>query len=96
MSDELVALVKRLVSYDSSEADGVLEAAGFIEGWLDARGIAVESDEVRGLPVLKAEVGPADVPTVVLHGHIDVVPALAGQFEPRVEGDRLYGRVPTT
>jgi len=92
MSDELVALVRRLVSYDSSEADGVLEAAGFIEGWLDSRGIQVESDEVRGRPVLKAEVGPGDAPTVVLHGHIDVVPAQDGQFEPRVEGDRLYGR----
>jgi succinyl-diaminopimelate desuccinylase len=92
MSDELVALVKRLVSYDSSETDGVLEAAGFIEGWLDSRGISVESDEVRGLPVLKAEVGPEGAPTVVLHGHIDVVPGQAGQFEPRVDGDRLYGR----
>jgi succinyl-diaminopimelate desuccinylase len=70
----------------------VLEAAGFIEGWLDSRGIQVESDEVRGLPVLKAEVGPEEALTVVLHGHIDVVPAQAGQFEPRVEGDRLYGR----
>jgi succinyl-diaminopimelate desuccinylase len=92
MSDELVALATRLVSYDSSEIDGVLEAAGFIEGWLDSRGIEVESDEVRGLPVLKAEVGPKDAPTVVLHGHIDVVPGQAGQFEPRVDGDRLYGR----
>jgi succinyl-diaminopimelate desuccinylase len=92
MSDELLALASRLVSYDSSEVDGVLEAAGFIEGWLDSRGIEVESDEVRGLPVLKAEVGPEDAPTVVLHGHIDVVPGQPGQFEPRVDGDRLYGR----
>jgi succinyl-diaminopimelate desuccinylase len=92
MSDELVGLVERLVRYDSAEADGVRETARFIEGWLDSRGIAVESDEVRGLPVLKAEVGPEEAPTVVLHGHIDVVPAPAGQFEPRLEGDRLYGR----
>ena len=92
MSDELVALASRLVGYDTSEPDAVLEAAGFIEGWLDARGIGVESDEVRGLPVLKAEVGPEDAPTVVLHGHIDVVPGQAGQFEARVDGDRLYGR----
>jgi succinyl-diaminopimelate desuccinylase len=92
MSDELVALVRRLVSYDTSEADGVLEAAGFIEGWLDSRGIGVQSDEVRGLPVLRAEVGPADAPTVVLHGHVDVVPGQAGQFEPRVDGDKLFGR----
>ena len=39
-----------------------------------------------------AEVGPADAPTVVLHGHLDVVPGHAGQFEPEIEGDRLYGR----
>ena len=28
----------------------------------------------------------------MLHGHLDVVPARAEQFTPRVEGDRLYGR----
>src|SRR3954462_1028776 len=92
MSDELVALASRLVAYDTSGAEGVLEAAGFIKGWLEARGIETTGEEVRGLPVLKAEVGPEDAPTVVLHGHIDVVPGQLGQFEPRVEGDRLYGR----
>ena len=48
---------------------------------------------MRGLPVLQGR-GRArrTAPTVVLHGHLDVVPGLAGQFEPRVEGDRLYGR----
>ena len=39
-----------------------------------------------------AEVGPADAPTLVLHGHLDVVPGHAEQFEPRVDGDRLIGR----
>ncbi|HKF82744.1 MAG TPA: M20/M25/M40 family metallo-hydrolase [Solirubrobacterales bacterium] len=39
-----------------------------------------------------AEVGPADAPTVVLHGHIDVVPGHAGQFVPETAGDRLIGR----
>jgi succinyl-diaminopimelate desuccinylase len=92
MSDELVTLASRLISHETSSAEAVLECAGFVEGWLEARGIETESDEVRGLPVLKAEVGPEDAPTVVLHGHIDVVPGLPGQFEPRVDGDRLYGR----
>ncbi len=92
MSDELVALAARLIGYDTAEPDGILEAAGFIEGWLEARGIAVATDEVRGLPVLRAEVGPEGAPTVVLHGHIDVVPGRPGQFDPQVDGDRLYGR----
>jgi len=92
MSDELVALATQLLGYDTSEPDGVLEAAGFVKGWLEARGIEAAGDEVRGLPVLRAEVGPEGAPTVVLHGHLDVVPGLPGQFDPRVEGDRLYGR----
>jgi succinyl-diaminopimelate desuccinylase len=33
-----------------------------------------------------------DVPTVILHGHLDVVPGRPEQFSPRVEGDRLIGR----
>jgi succinyl-diaminopimelate desuccinylase len=92
MSDELVALAERLIGYETTDSEAISEAAGFVEGWLEARGIGVVRDEVRGLPVLKAEVGAAEGPTVVLQGHLDVVPGLAGQFEPRLEGDRLYGR----
>jgi len=92
MSDELLALAKRLIGYDTSEPEAVSEAAGFVKGWLEARGIEAASEEVRGLPVMRAEVGPRDAPTIVLHGHLDVVPGRPGQFDPRVEGDRLYGR----
>ncbi|MGE5280737.1 MAG: M20 family metallopeptidase [Chloroflexota bacterium] len=92
MSDELVALAERLIGYETSSPEAVLECAGFVKGWLEARGIETRSEEARGLPVLRAEVGPEGAPTVVLHGHLDVVPGQAGQFEPRVEGDRLYGR----
>ena len=92
MSEELVALAKRLIGYETSEPEAISEAAGFIKGWLEARGIEASRDEVRGLPIVTAEVGPEGAPTVVLHGHIDVVPGLPGQFEPRVEDDRLYGR----
>ncbi len=91
MSD-LVALAERLISYDTSDADCVHEAAGFVKGWLEARGVEAREESARDLPVLMAEVGPEGAPTVVLHGHLDVVPALAGQFEPRIDGDRLYGR----
>jgi succinyl-diaminopimelate desuccinylase len=92
MSEELVGLAERLIGYETTDSEAISEAAGFVEGWLEARGIGVVRDEVRGLPVLKAEVGAAEGPTVVLQGHLDVVPGLAGQFEPRLEGDRLYGR----
>ncbi len=92
MSAELVALAKRLIGYETSEPEAISEAAGFVKGWLEARGIEADHDLVRGLPVIRAEVGPSAAPTVVLEGHIDVVPGRPGQFEPRIEGDRLYGR----
>jgi succinyl-diaminopimelate desuccinylase len=89
---ELVALAERLIGCETSEPEAISEAAELVEAWLGARGIEAVREEVRGLPVVRAEVGPATAPTVVLHGHLDVVPGLPEQFEPRVEGDRLYGR----
>ncbi len=92
MSNELVTLAEQLIGYETVDPKSIAECAGFVEGWLEARGIEARRDEVRGLPVIKAEVGPEAAPTVVLHGHLDVVPGLPGQFEPRIDGDRLYGR----
>jgi succinyl-diaminopimelate desuccinylase len=89
--DERV-LAERLISYDTSTGEGLRAAVGFVKGWLEARDIPVTGREFAGLPVVLADVGPRDGPTVILHGHVDVVPAHEHQFVPRVEGDRLIGR----
>ncbi len=90
--DERV-LAEKLVGADTSTLDGLRGAAGFVKGWLEARDIAVVEHDYNGLPVLVAAVGPASgAPTVILHGHIDVVPGHPEQFTPRTEGDRLIGR----
>ncbi len=86
-------LTETLIGYDTSTAEGIRQCSGFVKGWLEARDIATRQVAVRDLPVTIAEIGPADAPaTLLLHGHLDVVPGLPGQFEPRVEGERLYGR----
>jgi succinyl-diaminopimelate desuccinylase len=89
--DERV-LTERLLTYDTSTAEGLHAAAGFVKGWLEARDIAVEAHRFGDLHALTASIGPEDVPTLVFHGHLDVVPGHAEQFVPRIEGDRLYGR----
>ncbi len=86
------ALTEQLIRYDTSNDEGIRQAAGFVRGWLESRDIPVEELEIRGLPVLAASVGSGEGPRIVLHGHLDVVPAHAQQFEPRVEGDRIFGR----
>ena len=69
-------LTEKLIGYDTSTPQGIKECAGFVKGWLEARDIPTRVLEVRnGLPVTLATVGPEDAPTtLLLHGHIDVVP----------------------
>jgi succinyl-diaminopimelate desuccinylase len=86
------ALAERLITYDTSTLEGMQSAAGFVKGWLEARDVEVKGAMHNGRPVLAATIGPAEAPTVVLHGHLDVVPARPEQFAARVDGDRLYGR----
>jgi succinyl-diaminopimelate desuccinylase len=86
------ALTERLITYDTSTVEGIQSAAGFVKGWLEARDIDVAAATHNGLPVLAATVGSTDGPTIVLHGHLDVVPGHPEQFDPRVDGDRLFGR----
>src|SRR5437763_6045926 len=85
------ALAERLITYDTSRLDGIRAAAGFVKGWLESHEIEGRDGTVNDLPVLAATVGAEAGPTVVLHGHIDVVPGHPEQFEPRTEADRLFG-----
>jgi succinyl-diaminopimelate desuccinylase len=86
------ALTERLITYDTASLEGMQSAAGFVKGWLEARDVEVTGTMHNGRPVLAATVGPRSGPTILLHGHLDVVPGRPEQFAPRVEGDRLFGR----
>jgi succinyl-diaminopimelate desuccinylase len=89
------ALAERLITYDTSNVDGLRAAAGFVKGWLEAREIEVDDHQFGEVHALSALVGPDEDPahpTLVLHGHLDVVPGRPEQFVPRIEGDRLFGR----
>ncbi|CAN5463325.1 M20/M25/M40 family metallo-hydrolase [soil metagenome] len=87
-----VTLAERLIAFDTASPEGVRRAAEFVGGWLESNDIEARQIEARGLPVTMAEVGPPDAPTLVMHGHLDVVPAEQRQFRPRIDGDRLVGR----
>src|SRR3954465_13628104 len=86
------ALTERLVTYDTSTLEGMQSAAGFVKGWLEARDVQVTGKTHNGRPVLAATVGAQAGATVVLHGHLDPLPARPEQFAPRIEGDRRGGR----
>lgn len=88
------------------EAHGHMErAVELVQGWLSANavdGTTVTVHRLPGLtPVIVADV-PATDPdatgTVLLYGHLDKQPEMAGWLEgfgpwdPRLDGDRLFGR----
>lgn len=78
------------------EPCGEADIAGFVRDWLDARGIEARlEDAAPGRPNVFASVGADRGPTLVFCAHLDTV-GTAGMtippFEPRVEGNRVYGR----
>jgi len=99
----VVELLQQLVRIPSvnptlvpSEPHGEGAIAAFACEWLNARGVAASLEEAApGRPNVVAAVGPDDGPTLVFCAHLDTV-GTAGMtiqpFEPRIEGDRLYGR----
>ena len=102
--DAAVAIAAELVAIDSVNPALVPGAAGeraiveFLRARLEVSGFAVtviDADGADGRPGLIA-VGPdrGARRTVLFNGHLDTV-GVAGMphaFEPRVDGDRLYGR----
>ncbi|HEU0192845.1 MAG TPA: M20/M25/M40 family metallo-hydrolase [Gaiellales bacterium] len=86
-----VALAERLIAFDSSQAEGKLGAAEFVGQWLAANGVEHSVVELNGLPSLVATAGTG-ARSVIWSSHLDVVPGDPRQFQPRLEGGRLYGR----
>ncbi len=100
---EIEALLGDLVRIPSvnptlapDEPGGEAEIAAFARDWLAARGVEAWLEEAApGRPNAVARVGGGGGRTLALCAHLDTVSArgmTTAPFEPRVEGDRLYGR----
>ncbi len=99
---ELAALASELVAIDSANpaliagAAGEAEIAKFVAAWSERAGLEVEVVEpVAGRPsVIATARGTGDGRRLLLNAHLDTV-GFAGMerpLDPRIEGDRLYGR----
>lgn len=72
----------------------VNRAVAAMRGWLEARGVFCETEAMPdGREFLYASVVRGErAPKLLLNAHLDVVPAPAALFEPRIEGGRVFGR----
>ena len=84
------ALTEKLIGYDTSEPEGDRSAPGSSRV-ARARDIRPPARAARAAGAV-AEVGPGDGADRGPARPLDVVPGHPEQFEPRVEGDRLFGR----
>ena len=75
---------------------GELEIARFIAAWLEAAGVEARIEEVAPgrANVIGVARGRGGGRSLLLNGHTDTVghDGYERPLEPRVEGDRLYGR----
>ena len=100
MSSSLGELAAALVAIDSVNpalvpgGAGEREIASFVADWCVAQGFEVEVLGDERPSVVATKRGSGGGRSLLLNGHLDTV-GVAGMeapFEPRIEGDRLYGR----
>lgn len=97
---EVVGLAMELVRIPSvtncaqERLDEVAACARFVAGWLEQAGLEVRLFDGARYPAVLATPRGVSAPPVTLCGHFDVVQPEPddGQFEPRLDGDWLWGR----
>lgn len=86
-----IELIKKLISYDSCSKEKSNELLIYCTEWLSKNNLSCEIFENNGYKILVSSIGSGNK-TLVLNGHLDVVPGKPEQFVPYIEGDKLYGR----
>lgn len=90
---DIISLTAELIRIPSmhSKPHEISRCADVVQDWCQAGGITARKVEHQGVPSIL--VLPADRPVdLLLMSHLDVVDGPAELFQPRVEGDRLFGR----
>ncbi|QFG00218.1 M20 family peptidase [Psychrobacillus glaciei] len=87
----MIELLKDLIRIKSDDVEGANLALLFCKTWLEDRDIATTILENDSKLMLVAEIGSGEE-CIIWNGHVDVVPGNAEQFNPYVEGDKLFGR----
>ncbi len=99
MTEAAVAILERLVAFDTVSAKSNLDLVGWVADYLDGYGVecALTRSADGAKANLFATIGPGDRGGVIRSGHPDVVPVLgqawtSDPFRLETRGDRLHGR----
>lgn len=87
----MIDLLRSLIRIESDTKEGANHALDYSAKWLEDRGVSLKVLENEGHKMLVAEVGQGNE-TLIWNGHLDVVPGKKEQFEPYIDGDKIFGR----
>ena len=91
---EIVKTASSLIEVPSTEnnPEAIREVVRRIHEFFNDVPVTVHEMEYGGSPSLVITTSKSKCPEIMLHGHVDVVPGNAEQFQPEIAGDRLLGR----
>jgi len=91
---EVKKVTKDLVEFETVEEneDEIKECFQYIREYFSGEEFVIQEFEENGVETLVVGFKETTNPEVLLHGHVDVVPAEAEMFDPEIDGDRIYGR----
>lgn len=89
----LIELTKKIISFQSHHENGeqLKACLDFCSEFFNDKGLIQKRYSSNGVESLVISTHDTIEPNVLLLGHIDVIPAPAEYFNPKVEDDRLYG-----
>lgn len=92
--DRVVDLTSELIGFRTTEdRPGEIDACmDRVAEFFDESGLTVTHHRFDGHPSLVATPNGSKTPTVMFHGHIDVVPGNDRLYAPSIEDEKLYGR----
>lgn len=88
---EVQKLVTQLIKNKNITTENINHSMEMCFNWLKRNDVPVEMLENKGLKMIVATIGEKG-PTIVLNGHIDVVPGESKDFVPRILEGKIYGR----
>ena len=93
MKTDLDFLIKLLkIPSVSANTEEVNKALDCMQAYLEEHGVLCRMENMDGHKVLYASTMAGKEQDWLLNAHMDVVPADTAAFEPRIEGDLIYGR----
>lgn len=89
--EQIIELTCELISHANYIKDNVNNSVETVAKKLSAWGLQPQVFINQGYKMLCTSVGEGEI-TLILNGHLDVVPAVKDQFIPKVSKGKLYGR----